>query len=81
MMYNQNLHEIMKRVAKYIAEGAAVAAAAYYLPRKMLKMEEIVAIALTAAMTFAILDWLAPDIAASARFGAGFGTGAGLVGM
>lgn len=81
MMFNNNIQEILKRVAKYIAEGAAVAVAAYYLPKKMLKIEEIVAIALTAAMVFAILDWLAPEIAPSARFGAGFATGTGLVGF
>ena len=81
MMFNNNLHEVLKRVAKYISLGSSVAIAAYYLPKKMLKMEEIVAIALTAAMVFAILDWLAPDIAPSARFGAGFGIGAGLVGF
>lgn len=81
MMFNNNLQEVLRRVAKYIAQGAAVAVSAYYLPKKVLKMEEIVAIALTASMVFAILDWLAPAVGQSARFGAGFGIGTGLVGF
>ena len=43
---------------KYIFEGLAVALAAFYFPSmgKGLKVEEIGAIALTAAATFALLD-------------------------
>jgi hypothetical protein len=38
-------------------------------------------IALVATATFAILDIYAPSVGASARTGAGFGIGAGLVGF
>jgi len=73
--------EIIKRTMKYVIEGFAVALAAYYIPQRMMKLDEIVTIGLTAAATFAVLDVLAPSIAASARMGAGFGIGAAQVGF
>ena len=75
------LTEIVKRTIKYIIEGFAVALAAYYIPQRMMKLDEIVTIGLTAAATFAVLDVLAPSIASSARMGAGFGIGASQVGF
>jgi ABC-type Co2+ transport system permease subunit len=44
-------------------------------------MEEIATLALTALAVFAILDIYAPSVGSSARTGAGFGLGAGLVGF
>jgi ABC-type Co2+ transport system permease subunit len=73
--------DILSRIIKYAFEGLAVAIAAYVLPGKTLKMSEIGMIALTALATFAILDIYAPSVGASARTGAGFGVGAGLVGF
>lgn len=81
MYFQGNLQLLLKRAIKYLIEGFAVAVAAYYIPKKMLKFNEIVAVAITAAMTFAILDVFAPSIAASARTGAGFGIGAAQVGF
>jgi hypothetical protein len=75
------LTEIVKRTIKYIIEGFAVALAAYYIPQRMMQLDEIVTIGLTAAATFAVLDVLAPSIASSARMGAGFGVGANLTGF
>ena len=75
------LADIIKRTVKYMIEGFAVAIAAYYIPQKMLRLDEIVTIGLTAAATFAVLDVLAPSIAASARMGAGFGIGAAQAGF
>jgi hypothetical protein len=66
---------------KYLLEGLAVAVVAYMIPGKVLKFSEIGMIALTALATFAILDIYAPSVGASARTGAGFGVGAGLVGF
>jgi hypothetical protein len=80
--FNQdNLSRAIKRALKYLVEGFAVAVAAYYIPKKMLTLKEITAVALTAAFTFAILDIMAPDIAGYARTGAGFGIGASYVGF
>lgn len=76
-----DMSDILSRVVKYAFEGLAVALAAYFFPGKGLKMSEIGMIAITALATFAILDIYAPSVGASARTGAGFGIGAGLVGF
>jgi len=76
-----NTNDILARAVKYLLEGLAVAIVAYMIPGKVLKLSEIGMIALTALATFAILDIYAPSVGASARTGAGFGVGAGLVGF
>jgi hypothetical protein len=73
--------DLVTRFVKYALEGLAVAVAAYLLPGKVLKLSEIAMISLVALATFAILDIYAPSVGASARTGAGFGIGAGLVGF
>ena len=72
--------EILVRFFKYAFEGAVVATAAYFIPNHGMQWEEVLIIALVAAATFAVLDLFAPSISASARFGAGAGIGANLVG-
>ena len=67
-------------LVKYLLEGAAVAAAAYYIPKKTSNLKEVAIIALTAAAVFAVLDMYAPLVLAGARHGAGFGIGYNLVG-
>ena len=74
-----DLKEIGKRAVKYFVEGAMVAIAAFYIPRRKMSWEEVLMIALTAAATFALLDMYAPSVGATARQGAGFGIGASLV--
>lgn len=76
-----DMNDILARAVKYLLEGLAVAVVAYMIPGKVLKLSEIAMIALTALATFAILDIYAPSVGASARTGAGFGVGAGLVGF
>jgi hypothetical protein len=76
-----DLGELVKRAIKYLVEGLIVAFAAYVIPSRRLKLEEVLLIALTAAATFTILDTYLPGIAVSARSGAGFGIGANLVGF
>ncbi len=80
-----DIADLIGRVIKYAIEGLAVAIAAYFLPKfmggKVLRMSEIGMIAMVALATFAILDVYAPSVGASARTGAGFGIGAGLVGF
>lgn len=80
-----DIGDLVNRVVKYAIEGLAVAIAAYFLPKfmggKVLRMSEIGMIALVALATFAILDVYSPSVGASARTGAGFGIGAGLVGF
>lgn len=74
-----NIVELFKRMIKYLVEGLMVAIAAYAIPKQSLNIEEIILIALTAAATFSILDTYVPAMGVSARTGAGFGIGAGLV--
>jgi ABC-type Co2+ transport system permease subunit len=75
-----DMSDLVTRLIKYALEGVAVAIAAYFFSGK-LKIHEIGMISLTAMATFAILDVYAPSVGASARTGAGFGIGAGLVGF
>lgn len=65
----------LQSLIKYLLEGAAVAVAAFYIPRRKVDLQEIALIALTAAAVFAVLDMFAPSIAAGSRQGAGFGIG------
>lgn len=80
-MLSLDIQEILKRVVKYLVEGIMVAIAAFVIPQKALKLDEVMLIALTAAATFSILDTYVPTLAVSARTGAGFGIGANLVGF
>jgi hypothetical protein len=85
-MYNSeglDIAEILKRAAKYLIEGFAVAFAAYFIPRgRRLGLEEVAMIGITAAATFAILDTFASSTLSSAtQLGAGFGIGTGLTGL
>jgi len=73
--------ELFRRAVKYLVEGILVAIAAYAIPQRQLKLDEIALIALTAAATFSILDTYIPSMGVSARTGAGFGIGSNLVGF
>ena len=76
---NFDIGELFRRAVKYLVEGILVAIAAYAIPQRQLKLDEIALIALTAAATFSILDTYIPSMGVSARTGAGFGIGANLV--
>lgn len=76
-----DLGELLRRAVKYLVEGVMVAIAAFAIPKKQLKMDEVALIALTAAATFVILDAYLPSMAVAARSGAGFGIGGNLVGF
>ena len=78
---NFDMGELFRRAVKYLVEGILVAIAAYAIPQRQLKLDEIALIALTAAATFSILDTYIPSMGVSARSGAGFGIGADLVGF
>ena len=71
--------ELVRRAIKYFVEGLMVAIAAFVIPQKRLRLDEVALIALTAAATFSILDTYLPSMAVTARSGAGFGIGANLV--
>ena len=69
------------KMLKYGLEGLAVAVAAYYIPKREVRIKEVIMIALTAAIVFMLLDTFAPEIGVGARSGAGFGIGAAGVGF
>ena len=54
--------ELVTRVIKYLLEGLAVAIAMVIIPRRVPTLEEIVSVALVAAVVFAILDLLSPSV-------------------
>ena len=80
MDYGIDLMEVLRRAAKYLVEGGAVALAAYIVPKSKLQLGEIVMLAVTAAAMFAILDLYSPSIGASLKTGSGLALGGGLVG-
>jgi hypothetical protein len=78
---NYGFAEIVNRVIKYLIEGLVIAAAAIFIPKRALPMDEVMTLAVLAAVVFAILDAVSPSIGVTARQGAGFGLGANLVGF
>jgi len=80
-MLSYGLAEIVNRVIKYLIEGLVIAAAAIFIPKKSLPMDEVATLAVLAAVVFAILDAVSPSVGVTARQGAGFGLGANLVGF
>jgi hypothetical protein len=72
--------ELCKRVVKYVLEGLVVAIAAILLPTKgKPDFESVIALALVAASTFAIIDTMMPSLSYPVNMGVGFGIGANLV--
>lgn len=78
---DMGLGEIVNRVIKYLIEGLVVAAAAIFIPRKALPMDEIATLAVVAAVVFAVLDAVSPSMGVTSRQGAGLGLGFKLVGF
>lgn len=73
-----DIKELMKRLIKYVFEGLIVAIAAFLIPGKVLKWEEILTIGIIAAATFCVLDLFAPSLSEGARTGASLGIGLSL---
>jgi hypothetical protein len=71
--------EILGRILKYLMEGIAVGLACYFTAK--LSMDKIIIIAITASVTFAILDMYTPQISNAARVGTGFGIGSQFTGI
>jgi len=71
--------ELCKRVVKYVLEGLIVAIAAIILPKNKFDFEAVIALALVAASTFAIIDTMMPSLSYPVNMGVGFGIGANLV--
>ena len=80
-MMGYGFAEIVNRVIKYLIEGLVIAAAAIFIPKRALPMDEVATLAVLAAVVFAILDAVSPSVGVTARQGAGFGLGANLDGF
>ena len=80
-MVGYGFAEIVNRIIKYLIEGLVIAAAAIFIPKKALPLDEVATLAVLAAVVFAILDAVSPSVGVTARQGAGFGLGANLVGF
>jgi hypothetical protein len=80
-MMGYGFAEIVNRIIKYLIEGLVIAAAAIFIPKRALPMDEVATLAVLAAVVFAMLDAVSPSVAITARQGAGFGLGANLVGF
>ena len=76
-----DLGALVTRLIKYLIEGIVIAVAAYSIPKKQIRVDEVALIALCGACTFIILDAYAPSLSTAARSGAGFGIGGNLVGF
>lgn len=74
-----DLANILRVLIKAILEGLALALAVMLISRKS-DWKEMLALGLTAAAVFIVLDMFVPLIGDSARLGAGVGVGLGLVG-
>lgn len=75
------VQELSKSLLKYFLEGLAVALAAYYIPKRNISIGSVLMIAVTAGVTFLVLDMFAPTVGSGARFGAGLGIGFNQVGF
>jgi hypothetical protein len=80
-MMGYGFAEIVNRLIKYLIEGLVIAAAAIFIPKQRLPLNEVFTLGVLAAVVFAILDAVSPSIGVTARQGAGFGLGANLVGF
>ena len=78
--YTFDAKELFMRIFKYFFEGLIVSIAAFLIPGKKMKADEIITIGIIAAATFSVLDLFAPSIGASVRNGAGLGIGLNLAG-
>ena len=76
-----DIGSLITRLIKYLVEGIVIAIAAYSIPKKQIRVDEVALIALVGACTFIILDAYAPQISGAARSSAGFGIGGNLVGF
>jgi hypothetical protein len=81
IMHGYGFAEIVNRVIKYLIEGLVIAAAAIFIPKRALPLDEVATLAVLAAVVFAILDAVSPSMGVTARQGASFGIGANLVGF
>lgn len=80
-MMGYGFAEIVNRIIKYFIEGLVIAAAAIFIPKKSLPLDEVATLAVLAAAVFALLDAVSPSVGVTTRQGAGIGLGMKMVGF
>lgn len=80
-MMSYGIAEMINRVIKYLIEGLVVAAAAIFIPKRSLPLDEVITLGVLAAVVFAILDAVSPSMGVSTRTGSAMGLGFKLVGF
>jgi hypothetical protein len=65
----------------YLIEGLAVAIAAYVIPNRKTKLDEVLIIALIASTSFFVLDLFSEKVGSGSRLGTGIGIGYNLVNL
>ena len=80
-MMGYGFAEIVNRIIKYLIEGLVIAAAAIFIPKKALPLDEVATLAVLAAAVFALLDAVSPSVGVTTRQGAGLGLGMKIVGF
>lgn len=68
------------KLFKYVVEGLVVGLVVFLTTAGKLDLNTLAKITLVASLSFSFLDFFAPKLASSARFGSGFGVGMGQVG-
>ena len=63
----------------YLIEAFAIALAAYYIPKRILNIGEILKIAITGAITHLLLDLYSPLVSTGLRVGTGMTMGKNMV--
>lgn len=69
----------IRNLILYLIEGIAVAIAAYVIPNRRTKLNEVVVISAIASLSFFILDVFSDSVGTGSRLGAGLGIGYNLV--
>lgn len=70
----------VKDLTKYLLEGIVIAVALLVIPQRKLPVQAVISVAVTAGLTFLVLDLAVPSVAENARMGAGLVVGLKMVG-
>ena len=70
---------MLKIIFVYLIEALAIAIAAYYIPKKVMSIADILKIAATGAIVHLLLDLYSPLVSSGLRFGTGMSLGKNMI--
>ena len=70
---------MLKIIFVYLIEALAIAVAAYYIPRRVMAMSDILKIAVTGAIVHLLLDLYSLVVSSGMRFGTGMSIGKNMI--